>query len=1290
MQKRTGDAGQGTENSFASLSKTLEDLEARLTRLSSSPSRRAAEPAAAGPVRAAVPTADVALPTQAEFTLETPAPTPSDRLRAMTQARRSRSALSTEASPLAMERQRLAAALQEPAKAAEPARRVRTSAQAAEEMRLQNETLALVRDLAGEVGQLRSEVGSQPAALDSRFEELRTSFVELKRMIGAREGADRIGAEIYEIMEALTELTAGTADQGSLDALRAEVDQISGLVGQMAREESLEAVQRRWDEFESRIGDRIELDNQAKRDLRVELERLRGSLRSLATEEQILAVQQRWDEFESRYLETARVQTEETLTRFLRDELGTLRDKLDDVVAQTGEAAIAARIEAASERTREALEASVERLSDRMGEIELTLASLPELLQVDRMEARIQALAEGVEALTREVRDPDLDRFAIVEERLDDISAALLVATTTERRVEIDMAPVERIEARVAELTARVDSFVEAGHADILSTQIAVLTERIEGMGARPASDEEIVRRIDRLSERVETLFRSVAPPIDTALWEERLATMAARLEETAAGHGMDAEAVRALEVQIQRLAELLGDSALLSGSDGEMSRRLDAVEQQLGESREAVLIAARTAAEEAVRRMQEEGLRRETAYVQELAQDLRNLEALSRDSDERTFGVFDAVHSTLTKIAERLTSIEAEMRAEGAPPVLREATRAEADDARRIEWAAARVAVGTGVAEASEPKGLRAAINRRLARRTPPAVRPAEVEPRVEPEVVSAAAPAPVETAETLPPPAELDAPALDTTDMVMREANRPLEPGSGTPDIAALLERVRLQQRGLEPASPEPAAKADFIAAARKAAMAAAAEAEALRERDRQEPSDGKAASRRSRKPILMAVGAVLMALMAIPLGQRYLENNAAAVAEAVDEAPVLASSDANELGAAGGPADSLTVASVPPHEEVPAAPSEAPPEAVAEAEAPVAETVPQAEAVAQAVPEASPVEDAAAAADVSEPAAVADVAAAPPAPMADADLLTLAAQRLPATAQGALPALPAGVDAPKLVEAVQRNEPMALFEVGLRLMEGRNGPANPAGAIDWFGQSAARGFAPAQYSLGTLFEKGNGATRDTVAASQWYRLAADQGNVRAMHNLAVLYATGIDGRSDPAAAAQWFEKAAAHGMRDSQYNLGILYARGSGVDQDLAQSYRWFSIVGAAGDKDAQDKKVEVAKSLSPEQKSQIDAEVAAWKPLPRSEEANTVRVPADWSVSEGRTASVDMTRAIRNVQAILGKLGYDAGTPDGVVGARTEAAIRQFQSKSGLEATGRIDEPLIRALLERKDA
>ena len=192
--------------------------------------------------------------------------------------------------------------------------------------------------------------------------------------------------------------------------------------------------------------------------------------------------------------------------------------------------------------------------------------------------------------------------------------------------------------------------------------------------------------------------------------------------------------------------------------------------------------------------------------------------------------------------------------------------------------------------------------------------------------------------------------------------------------------------------------------------------------------------------------------------------------------------------------------------------------------------------------------------------------------------------------------------------------------------------------------------------------------------------------------MHNLAVLYATGVDGKSEPELAAQWFEGAAEYGMHDSQYNLGILYARGAGVDQDLVKSFKWFSIVAAAGDEDAGRKRDEIAKGLTPEQLKAAEDKVAAFRPKPRDEAVNTVDIPEEWAAPASdpmQTSSIDMKRAIRNIQAILIKLGYDPGAPDGVVGEKTTAAIKAFQKQAGLDADGRIDETLIRALLARKD-
>ena len=55
-------------------------------------------------------------------------------------------------------------------------------------------------------------------------------------------------------------------------------------------------------------------------------------------------------------------------------------------------------------------------------------------------------------------------------------------------------------------------------------------------------------------------------------------------------------------------------------------------------------------------------------------------------------------------------------------------------------------------------------------------------------------------------------------------------------------------------------------------------------------------------------------------------------------------------------------------------------------------------------------------------------------------------------------------------------------------------------------------------------------------------------------------------------------------------------------------------------------------------------------------------------------------------MRNIQTILNKNGYEAGAEDGILGGKTTAAIAAFQKDNGMEATGEIDEKLVRALLD----
>jgi localization factor PodJL len=139
---------------------------------------------------------------------------------------------------------------------------------------------------------------------------------------------------------------------------------------------------------------------------------------------------------------------------------------------------------------------------------------------------------------------------------------------------------------------------------------------------------------------------------------------------------------------------------------------------------------------------------------------------------------------------------------------------------------------------------------------------------------------------------------------------------------------------------------------------------------------------------------------------------------------------------------------------------------------------------------------------------------------------------------------------------------------------------------------------------------------------------------------------------------------------------------------MSQSLEESYKWFALVAKSGDRDAAAKRDEIANSLRPEQLQKARATVELWKAKPVDVAANIVDIPDAWRESDAKTASIDMKQAVRNIQLILNKNGYDAGSPDGVMGGKTKSAIADFQKANGMEPTGEVNEALVTALLKKK--
>lgn len=1088
---------------------------------------------------------------------------------------------------------------------------------------------------------------------------------------------------------------------------------------------------------------------------------------------------------------------------------GHLRADLDEMRAMLGKVAREESVRGLEARVAafdpQALREELVQLAWRIDGIKSGLGEMSAAPAVRALEDKLLAVANAVETLGRNVQNQSglADHFASLDHRLDEISRAIAVSSRQTGSV-FDSSTLQRLEGRIDELVDHIAAIPQpADPAAALNSRFEALAERIEDLAneeaARKLEDriaqlsgliernfretaapaafaghlEDISRKIDDLGgtaasdliSRLDMLSRkmddleipqaaAVSAPADTvamARLENRLADIAARLDESAAAPVADTRALHNLERQIADLSGLLSRSAPAATAaafpDG-LGDRLNAIEDYIASSDEFIVEAARQAAETVVEAYSRNGLSAhggnaaDISALAGLAEDLRALESHTRSSEERTQATFEALHDTLVQIAGRLNDIGS------APTATAPAAPAPAAAAARVpERAVAaepvretneRLRESVAMPKAPQPDFVdvdflaevapprRAPENSKVAVLdeaelmpvTPASAEPVKAvassetktaQPKASKSLIAGLAarlkPSKKDKAGSDPKRMAVDpTPALDPGEAVVEaEPNLLLEPGAGVPDVKKILERVRNGQQ-TPGKNPPGAGPSDVIAAARRAAQAAAAEAgtqklaqpTAFKKDKDKKPAATAAGQSQVRRPILLAAAAVLLVIMSYPLVSNLIggrtsqpeapqtltvpaeENKAAIDATAKDTAAKPEAVAKPDDAAASQNATEDMTAPVPADD------------AVDETSQTTTESVPTNETAAEHI--MTPAEDADQAMTFEKPAAkdalAAEDQASDPAKVASAedkpaDAATVPAEKVDPNAI----AVPAGLQPASLVEAAKKGDSLALFEIGARYTDGRGVKIDLAEAAKWYKLSADRGLAPAEYRLANFYEKGTGVTRDVEKAKTLYKSAAEKGNASAMHNLAVLYATGVGGTPDFSEAARWFKQAAELNVRDSQFNLAILYARGNGVPQDLEETYKWFAIAAREGDQDAAQKRDEVANALSPDQLKSAKAKLDLWKPQPLDDAANTPMVPDEWIAKGQTTATVDMKRAIRNIQAILNMNGFDAGKPDGEMGKKTVTAIKAFQKSIGQEPSGRIDDALVKELLKR---
>jgi localization factor PodJL len=1055
--------------------------------------------------------------------------------------------------------------------------------------------------------------------------------------------------------------------------------------------------------------------------LRAEFEDLRVLMDQLAREDSVHRIERRWDN------------VEDTLRNFdtapLQDEIVSLAYRLDDIKSQLG--------------------------------------SMSDSPAVRVLEDKLITIASAVEHLGKHMQPNEkvfTEQFSGLDQRLDEISRAIAAAGNRPAAQSFDATIAQRLENRLNDLSSQIDDTSSRNHpADDLSARIDALTGRIEDLAAertaaqlgerldqlslllersqRPyiqpeltsfltdisskidalgdgAVNDALAVRLDTLSRKIETLDDrysqpQAAPVYDNAFLrlEERLGDIASRLDESTNAVPSDSAALKSLESQISNLSLLISQPSQSEpqGISPELDVRMSAIEDYMASSDEYIIEAARQAAEAVLEAYTRNNLSQsasgsDMAMLSELAGDLRNLENLSRNTEDRTHRTFEALHDTLVQIAGRLDSLD--NRFQPPAPAYRDEHPARPNVARQMvspeasahdhddvwadyDSAAMPAAIfpedgliakddGSDFADEEAERQLVEAIAADTIA-PPAAAKPAKVEKKGLLAGLASRFKTSTARPEEAAPAARTQvnpAPSLDPTDALSSEENQLLEPGSGAPDIKKILERVRASQTAQARTAPADGdSRGDFIAAARRAAQAAAQET--LPEKSGAPRNAGKAdgaaegsALVRYRRPLLLGIGAILLAMMAMPIVKNFVGS---------EPAPATAIESPASMGSNG-----IQGMSTPPVTE----PAAVQPAVTVPSEQPVDPTE---QAAADGMDAAVGLPDTRidtrpiGGTQLPQDAPAADV----PAAETGAELAQQQPAELPpVTEQVQAIDVPAGIEPASLAQAAARGDKLALFELGARFTDGRGVTADRTEAAKWYKLAADRGLAPAQYRLANMYEKANGVARDLPEAKRYYTMAAEQGNAGAMHNLAVLLASDAAGAPDLAAAANWFSKASELGVRDSQFNLAILYARGSGVGQDIEQSYKWFAIAARDGDTDAGQKRDDVAKAMRPEQLASARAKVDGWKATPLNDDANSVVLPDEWTGAPGvKTSSVDMEKAIRNIQAILNNNGFKAGTPDGKLGKNTVTAIKDFQKSVGQTPDGRITDELVTALLAR---
>ncbi len=292
--------------------------------------------------------------------------------------------------------------------------------------------------------------------------------------------------------------------------------------------------------------------------LRLEIEQMKAALDTLAREETVLSVDRRWDDFDRRF--------------------NDFEDRVSaDVRQRPADPELAA-------------------LTERLEQISEAVGNLPELLSLRSLEEKVRTLAGALDHFIDQQGGRASETFGLIEERLDEISRAIVGATVAAQKPHFDPEPFERIEARISALARQIEEVAEDRPAGEVIERLNLLSERVDDIAARSSMPDEA---IERLAHQIAVIADKIdrAPPIPDANEifsgiEQRFDVLSGLLERRQGdaleqGNQLFRELERRLDEVADKIDRRQTDAALDSTSlMGAIDARFSALVQRLESGR--------------------------------------------------------------------------------------------------------------------------------------------------------------------------------------------------------------------------------------------------------------------------------------------------------------------------------------------------------------------------------------------------------------------------------------------------------------------------------------------------------------------------------------------------------------------------------------------------------------------------------------------------------------------------------------------------------------------------------